>query len=367
MKTDGEVELFCYTQDCFFGKDTWDDITITHRGKMYENGVPVNDPFKKIFNIGEVESVSEEIVMRRMQEEPYHVLHKCNGHLFIASCFKDDGEWKIKYSTKGGLPNEGNDLLNEDIAIFRERGFEQSIEELLESSVDYADQVTLMFEAIVKHDPHTLYSMEVSMFGENTFVLLGCNGVVGTLPGIAHTIGCPVTPVMTLEGVPRDWLHHENVEGYVIWFPVSDDRVKIKTKDYWLARSKKDLTPEKIIGAFRSAGYDRLLNKFPEEVAEQFCMIVKEEFLYWLEEYEWQVEHIYELDELRLIGDTDKEIATSKHLTQGMKEFLLNDPNTLEVKAAKSRDKRKRFYQWWLESGRDVTVKVKIQEVIEAM
>lgn len=384
VRSDGEVEVFCYTKECFFGTDTWNDITKSHRGQMYYNGVPVNKPFNKIFNIDEVPETAIDIVMDRMTQEPYKILHKSNGHLFIVSCFVDNDSWKVKYSTKGSLPNPGNDLLNNDIAIWKLH-YEQNFLETL-SSDSSVTHVTLMFEAIVSHDKHTMYDLETEKYGTDTFVLLGGNVSKGNgswtelelqyLQNIANQTGVPVVEVFSdLPGAPTDWLDHTNTEGYVIWFE-NGDRVKVKTKEYWLARTKKDLTPEVIVGAFRQAGFDRLNRRFPEEVTEQLCNLVKNYYTEWLYEHEWETLIIrpryFDVDMQA------RDIMSSTELTKGQKEFIINyrkandrgDENatqSLEAKAATSRDKRKRFYDYFLSSSMIDAFQDELVHVIENM
>jgi len=65
--------LFCYTKQCFFDRNSWNETTISHRGRLYFENVKVNHPFKKIFNVDEADSTQSDIVERRMKEEPYDV------------------------------------------------------------------------------------------------------------------------------------------------------------------------------------------------------------------------------------------------------------------------------------------------------
>ena len=380
VRTDGDVELFCYTKECFFGKDTWNDITKSHRGQMYYNGIPVNKPFKKIFNVGEVEETSLETVMNRMASEPYKILHKSNGHLFIVSCYKVAGDWVIKYSTKGSLPNEWNDLLNADIKIWKD-WFEEKLINIL--SVTVSDAITLMFEAIVEHDKHTLFDLEVDRYGSNIFVLLGGNSIdedgmwheisMYRLKWMAEELNLPCVQVYSdLQGSPTDWLDHKNTEGYVIWFE-NGDRVKVKTKEYWLARTKKDLTPEYIVRTFRTAGFDRLNRRFPEEITEHLCTLVNAHFVDWLYQDEWTtwgIPHRYHAD-----GISPKDIMSADDLTKGQKEFLVNykrnddkDPTIhMEAKAACSKDKRQRFYDHFINHGAIKAFQSELEDIIEGM
>lgn len=307
--------LFCYTKTCFFGKDTWDEVTKSHRGKLYFENKPVNHPFTKIFNVDEVPETEHSLVYDRMQNEPYEILDKANGHLFIVSLFQDSkGEQHVVFSTKGSLPGPENDLLNDDIRIFAHKYAEQ-----LDKLCEALPNTTLMFEAIVAHDKHSMYDLQVEQYGEeNDFVLLGAAinmarehvdvGNEQVLDGIQHSkdnptllcedpwvesdwhqllklasfIGCPVVKCYDfIEGTPASWKDHTDREGYVIRFLRDNARVKIKTTEYWKNRFKKDLTPEVLLSTFANGGSDRMKEKLPEEIATKCIANIEGFFIAW--------------------------------------------------------------------------------------
>lgn len=316
--------LFCYTKQCFFGKDTWNEITTSHRGQLYYENKPVNKPFKKIFNVNEVDSTDHDLVCERMKKEPYEILDKANGHLFIVSMFKDSkGEQHVVFSTKGSLPGPENDLLNDDIKIFTSLYGEKM--DILCNKVPY---LTLMFEAIVSHDKHSMYDLQVVQYGsENCFVLLGASVGLGyehdewtassiqhsahnftnlyedpwvecnweTLSSFARAIDCPVVQMYDeVEGTPEMWKEHKGREGYMIHFLTNNDRVKIKTTEYWQNRFKKDLTPEVILSTFKSGGLQKLQTKLPEELADKCIEELIDLFWYW---------HNIYLCDMKLVND----------------------------------------------------------------
>lgn len=288
----GDFELFCYTKECFWGVDTWNEITETHRGALYYKGVPVNKPFRKIFNLNERPETQFELVERRMLQESYNIYDKANGHLFMISAFPDENnEQQIMFHTKGGLPNAENDLLNDDIKIFM-----QKYGDRLTKITETFPAITLMFEALVEHDKHSMYDQQVEMYGEtNTFVLLAANTFIieggvdvwtefdyNSLTNLADFINLPVVHLYDeVKGTPVDWLDHTDREGYVIHFSSDGFRVKIKTKEYWQVRFKKDLIPQNILQMFRRSGFDRIRLKLPEEVAELVVNTILEDYLVW--------------------------------------------------------------------------------------
>lgn len=326
-----DLELFCYTQDCFFGSNTWNELTKTHRGALYVNGQRVNKAFDKIFNVGEVDECSLDTVQHRMETEEYSVFHKANGHLFIVSIFEQEGSEfpRICCHTKGGLAHQGNDLLNDDIQIF----YSMYGEKILELADKFPNS-TWMFEAIVSHDKHTLYDQDVERYGsENTFVLLGANihsKAVGEWVEVPYEamrllsesfIGCSV--VENMDQVKdlniEEWYKHTDTEGYVIKFHSDNYRVKVKTKEYWALRFKKDLTTERILEMVKSKGDSKLITKLPEEVAEPILDVLSDSFM------DWYIDIVVDRSTLDDWFNKDKkEIGLSDELSKEQKSYIFS-------------------------------------------
>lgn len=285
-----DLEIFCYTQDTFYNSK-WCDTTLTHRGKLYYKGEPVNYPFPKIFNLDEHESTKKETVFNKMKNVSYEVLHKSNGHLLIASVFQTNDELRIVYSTKGSLPNSTNELLNKDIEILNEYGFDEKLKAIFNRC---GKPFTLMFESIVEHDKHTLYNQDVERYNgkKNNFILIGWyteeffpkSASHESLSHLAEDYGFDVVERFNeMDSDVNSWFDHKETEGYVIHFlDDSDLRVKIKTKEYWFMRFKKDLHPTNILLTFKKAGFDRLYKKLPEEVYKQIKEIIYLYFVEWV-------------------------------------------------------------------------------------
>lgn len=358
---DLDLEVFCYTQDTFWNSE-WNDITLTHRGKLYYKGEPVNHPFPKIFNLGEDWSTKEDVIFEKMKTVPYEVLHKSNGHLLICSVLEDG---KIVYSTKGSLPNDGNDLLNQDIKLLREMGFDTKLTAIW---MRLECPFTLMFEAIVEHDKHTLYEQDVQRYGgkKNNFILLGWKSenqpkfaTHTALQFLANEFDFDVVEKFEeMDNNVLSWFNHKDTEGYVIHF-FDGQRVKIKTKDYWAMRARKDLRPENIVAMFRAAGFERIKNRLPEEVAEGVIDLIFEEYSAWL-----RFEHcLLSSNSFKYIEDDGtfkdnvnaRDFMTDTSLRVGEKELLLNmhKGNSFSdyvYRSAQSKDKRKKFHDGFVSS-----------------
>jgi len=371
--------LFCYTKQCFFGKDTWNDVTTTHRGQLYFENKPVNKPFKKIFNVNEVDSTDHDLVCERMKNEPYEILDKANGHLFIVSMFKDSkGEQHVVFSTKGSLPNPDNDLLNDDIKIFISL-YGDKMDQLC-NKMPYT---TLMFEAIVSHDKHSMYDLQVEQYGsENCFVLLGASIGLGyehgpdvaehifhskhnnttlledpwvesnwdSLNNIATFLECPVVQKYDeVDGTPEMWKEHTDREGYVIHFLTNNDRVKIKTNEYWQNRFKKDLTPEVILSTFKSGGIQKLKDKLPEEIANQCVDKLTELFWLWHDTVlcdSIAIRNFLTENNYTLNGQDRKWLFTESDFNQYERNHIVAFVDGSKKDLMGSKDHRNNFYEW---------------------
>lgn len=384
---DNGHQLFCYTQDCFFGKDTWNDLTKNHRGALYYEAEQVNKPFSKIFNLGEQPETELDVVLKQMEKEPYQILDKANGHLFIVSCFLDKkGEQHVVFHTKGGLPGQDNDLLNDDIKIFWSKFGEK-----MDDAVVMFPNSTWMFEAIVSHDKHTMYKQQVEAYGdENTFVLLGVNifydgeevydpgwheASYDDLDQLSSYIGCPrVVSYDSLEGTPDTWLEHTNREGYVIHFTESGDRVKIKTREYWAMRFKKDLTAEHILSMFKKSGDNQLRLKLPEEVADEIMHILDNEYKSW-----WYNEYvempkiggiIFDVSDTPLTTEQRAELFKDDSLTTQQKQTIaaVSDKKSPVNQIWSSKKLRNQFYEWMLQdSERLIPFQKELEMVVDTI
>lgn len=357
----GELTLFCYTQECFFENESWDSITKTHRGRLYLDGIPVNCPFNKIFNLNEQPSTQEDLVLQKMQDKEYEILDKANGHLFIVSAFKDqNGEQNIVFHTKGALygstKHEENVLLDTDVAVFTEIVHSSNFQYLIQNY----GFITLCFEAIVEHDPHTMYESQVKQYGSpNTFVLLNVCAYSDVLEDwytFTHDMLSEISGMLHLplikkyedkSGKPSDWLNDTGVEGYVIHFLDDDSRVKVKTKEYWGLRFKKDLSPDRILSMFNQSKYGKLERKLPEEVCAQIASVIDRTFSDW-----------YFLDYVRINDiqglvhecihkfvspERRKQIAVNKQLSTQQKCFLFMLVDDKDVNMTNSRQARSDF------------------------
>lgn len=344
------VELFCYSRDVFLSGD-WDETTITHRGKMYLNGRPINHVFPKIFNLNEVPATSLSVVQERFENNyPFVVMDKVNGHLVILTHDERFDKWRI--TTKGSLQSE---MIDEDEKVFEERGYRDSFDYL-------PPGITLMFESLTEYDPHTLHREQKAMYtenGEDVMVLLGGYWPDGRpmevweLTNMSGLLGCPLVKFYSPEEIDTSNLmalfDHKGIEGYVFWFPDDDFRVKIKTHEYWQLRVKKDLTPKRLVAMYCNQGPEAMLRKLPEEYDQLLVNEVGFVADWW---YMFQHVDVWHIPPwaFELYG---KDLHTSELLTDAQKTYLqkvqtngIGHPKNVDIGG--SRTLRKQFLQWFM-------------------
>lgn len=260
--------LFCYTKDQFYNHP-WDEVTITHRGMIYDQtGKRINRPFDKIFNLGEHESTKIDNVLNLLKTEQYEVLDKMNGHLVIVSYDVDRDNLFV--TTKGSFKHE---MIDNDIAVLAKTKIDMIIKRRKYN-------ITFMFESIVSYDKHSLYDSTIEKYqlDKDSLVLIGAvNNETGKsynhsyLQSFAYEFGVPVVKIFNNKHISSikdmtSMLNETGIEGYVIHFPDTGFRFKIKTYDYVKLRYVNDLTIEKIVKEFSKGGMERLYKDYKEEL-----------------------------------------------------------------------------------------------------
>lgn len=301
---DDIFELYSYSKQEFFAKDAWDEVTLSHRGKLYRNGKAINNPMRKIFNVGERPETELKLIEARIKNERYDVFDKANGHLFFFDVF-DGGDNHISH-TKGTLSSE---MIDADNVIFDSCGYPEKIKKFTKE-LNGIKTATFMFEAIVEHDKHTCYRYMCNKYYENDFVLLAVitedyNGNVHDynyheMLSAGMKIGCLVVSCELIEFNHDIMKMKDGIEGFVVRFE-NGDRVKIKTDDYWKARLSKELRPENIIKIWAKGGVQRVHDKIPEEVADNFIASINDIMTTWyIDTYMRRLDDMFYVDVIEI-------------------------------------------------------------------
>lgn len=307
-------DLYCYTKEAFFARE-WDEILISHRGKIYnaDTGHVVNNPIPKIFNLNEHETSSFENLERLLASEPYEILDKVNGHLVIVSPDASTQFKNILVSTKGSF----EEMAKKDEDLLHLMGVIRFIKHL---SLNY----TMMFECLAEYDKHLWYEEQKARYGgDDTMVLLAAvDNNTGEelnyeqLRQLSWMIAAPlVTRHEHLKGTDvNSWFEHKGIEGYVIHFPESKVRIKVKTNEYVALRYLKEITTEKLVTSLYNS---QMFNLYLE---------LDEELYPLLEALKRDQRAFLDLEVSKIPADftTDRtEIAESKFLNKIQKAWLL--------------------------------------------
>lgn len=259
-------DLYCYTKEAFFARN-WDEVLIAHRGKIYnsDTGHVVNNPIPKIFNLNEHETSSFENLERLLASEPYEILDKVNGHLVIVSPDASTKFKNILVSTKGSF----EEMAKKDEDLLHYMGV---IRDIKHHSLNY----TFMFECLADYDKHLWYEEQKARYGgDDTMVLLAAvDNNTGEelnydqLRQLSWMVGAPlVTRYEHLKGTDvNSWFKHKGIEGYVIHFPESKVRIKVKTDEYIALRYLKEITTEKLVTSLYNSQMFNLYLELDEEL-----------------------------------------------------------------------------------------------------
>lgn len=260
--------IYCYSKKQFH-KCPWDDITIKNRGAVYdETGRQIGFPMSKVFNLGEHSSTSPSIVVEKLNSEYYEVLDKVNGFLGIV-CYDIQNDI-VLCSSKGSFSGQYAEKVKE---LVYANGIDKKIKH-------QKLNITFMFEVLAEFDKHLHYEQQIAKYGrdkKDCLVLLAAvdnttqkgldyNELLsyGFQFNVAvcdiHRVGLDSTAHL------MQMLDHKDREGYVIHFPESGYRVKLKTNQYFRARYARFMRPEMILNKFVKSGFEVLYDKYDEEV-----------------------------------------------------------------------------------------------------
>jgi len=231
-----ELAIYNYTPECQFSR-SWDDVTIAARGLVmnWETGDVIAKPWPKFFNLSEHEAIPD---------GPAIVREKMDGSLGIL--FHYDGKWHI--ATRGSFTS--------DQAIKAQKWIEGH---------DFPKGYTHLFEIIY---PDNRIVVDYGEFEGLVYLESICleTGAVFDLDiwdrkaeyhGLLHP-----------QELPQ---HKPNAEGYVLYWPECDFRVKVKFDEY--VRLHKIMTEYSIkrLWEHLSAGgdFNELIGGVPDEFYQE--------------------------------------------------------------------------------------------------
>jgi RNA ligase len=278
--------IYNYTQKCQID-GAWDDITLNCRGFILNNktGEILARPFPKFFNYGERE-------VDIPKEEP-DIYEKYDGSLGIL--YWVDGEPAI--ATMGSFAS--------DQAIWATKWFRKNVADV--SAFD--KEKTHLFEIIYRENRIVVsYDFEGLVYLGSRDTLMGSELFLADVPSpIRVAKKYDPTDFETLKSLSRD-----NAEGFVVLYPKSGFRLKLKFEEYKrLHRIVTHVTPRSIWEAL-SNGDDlsEVLDRVPDE------------FFEWVKGWQQKLETSFKEkeQEAQMVADKVKELPTRKDQALWLKD-----------------------------------------------
>ncbi len=280
-----EIKIYNYTPECQFDRK-WDEVTKICRGLIVntETGEILARPFEKFFNIQE----HLEVLKLPLPNEDPNITEKVDGSLGILYWLNDE-PW---IATRGSFTS--------DQSIWATDWFRKNVK-----YSDLPKDLTLLFEIIYKENRIVVnYDFEGLVFIAAIDTKTGRQ--VGYKPeGVRTVRQIPNTDILELAK-----LNEKEGEGFVVFYPKNNLRVKIKFPEY--VRLHKILTGLSIKGIWeylKENGVDADIKKIVEDAPDEFYVwmdSVTNEFKKQYKEIEYQCETDFNLISYNLIDNQDK-------------------------------------------------------------
>ena len=236
-----ELAIYNYTPECQFSK-AWDDVTRAARGLILnrETGEVIAKPWPKFFNLSEHETIPD---------GPAFVREKMDGSLGIV--FHYDGRWHV--ATRGSFTSEQARYAARWIA-----------------GKDFPLGYTHLFEIIYPENRIVVDygEFEGLVYLESLNLETGRPSEAAFWPDKAGFIG-----VMKPEALPQ---HKDNAEGYVLYWPEHDFRVKVKFEEY--VRLHKIMTEYSMKRLWEHVSAGGELKSMIQGVPDEFYEQVKKDY-----------------------------------------------------------------------------------------
>lgn len=240
------LKIYNYTHVCQFDK-IWDDVTLNCRGLIYDtnNNKIVARPFPKFFNIEEHINVFH----KEVPDEKPIITEKLDGSLGILYWVKDE-PW---IATRGSFES--------DQALWATEWFRKNV-----NYDNIPRNITFLFE-IIYHENRIVVNYDF----EGLVLLAALETESGAY--IDYTID-NVRKVKKIDNTDLKELskmNSDNAEGFVVFYPKSNLRLKIKFPEY--VRLHKILTGLSVKGIWeylKEYGPDTDIRKIAEDAPDEF-------------------------------------------------------------------------------------------------
>jgi RNA ligase len=218
QRKDGLI-LFDYNRTCQFNA-AWNETTLNARGIVFEEatGKLVANPFAKFFNLTEARCQPEDLP----KNEPFMALEKCDGSCGI--CYWYNGQWN--FNTRGSFAS--------DQCIWAKQWFDKNVRNTYFMDKDY----TYIFEIV-----YPTNRIVIDYKGKEMLVLLGIRDtqtgkelLYEELVRHAKEIDVEIVKSYSYNNLEEVFEAQKvltsSEEGWVIWYPKSNFRFKLKGEEY---------------------------------------------------------------------------------------------------------------------------------------
>lgn len=305
-----DLVMYHYTEDCV-KVGNWDTYTLLARGLIIDevNQKVIATPFPKFFNYGQIST--------SLPDEPFTVHEKMDGSLGIFYYYQ--GEWRM--ATKGAFYSPQADWGQNYISFYAKAP------DLLDITHTY------LFEIIYPQN-----KIVVDYDFEGVVLLGGYEATGRELSPIELRMYSACIDVTR----PRTFLHFnsineickvaesldKNQEGFIVHYPLSGYRTKIKGAEYLrIHRVVSNITPLKIWQLLLENPSDEAITKYRSEIPDEF-LVDFHNILRLLRSYLSSVVATVEFGHDLTEDMTDKEVGlilqTSTFLSPIQKSFIFS-------------------------------------------
>lgn len=306
-----DVRIFNYTQRCQFEK-AWDDVTKQCRGLIMNvvTGEVIARPFPKFFNYEEHVQNSWPIpegtpVISEKLDGSLGILYNLNGKPWIAtrgSFMSDQAQW----ATAWWRANIGDVILNDETNLFE----------------------------IIYPENRIVVSYDFSGLVYLTTIKTSTGEQIDR-PWAEPLRTAKKIPFLTIEALKK--LEQPNEEGFVIFFPKDNVRMKIKFAEY--VRMHKIVTGISEIGIWEILRDGKTIKSLIENVPDEFFQWVSKVATDLLDRYDKIA------DECEKVYESIKKLPTRKEQAEAIK--VANPPNEGVVFALLDKQGKKASAQIW--------------------
>jgi RNA ligase len=258
-----DVSIFNYTKECQYSQ-AWDEVTLMCRGLIVRtsDGEVIARSYNKFFNYEEL--IEKNLPVVGIEGEVPFVMEKYDGSLGILYFMGNDPMIATRGSFKSEQAQFATAWIQKNCPNLRPKeGYTHVFEIIYPENrivVDYEGWEGLVYLGTIEINTGTM--------------------VIDMLPFRDSPVGMPMFEINPVDVKEMKARNKKNEEGYVVYYPVSNIRYKIKFDDYVkLHRIMTGLNEITVWEAVRDKEHEQLRSTIPEEMLGWYDNIVETLFV----------------------------------------------------------------------------------------